>query len=145
MELKIKRSQGSKGLMGKNVTFIINARANLTNEEQANIKKYGLGKDVLYNSEEAEAHAARGRARAESGTVGGLAGAFVSLARATLSLRITIDSLMQGQQIECKDLGEALAAEEAIHDACQNLVGYIHAASLFDGTEHTIEIKHETA
>ncbi len=69
----------------------------------------------------------------------------MSLAKAAMSLRITVDSLMQGQHIECKSLDEALAAIDALHTSCQNLVEYIKVASMFDGTSQTIDIVADAA
>ena len=111
--------------MTKTVLFVIDAQAILSAEEKANVQKYGLGKDVLYTSEAAKDHLA-------SAQGGGWRGA-VALARAAMSLRITVDSLTQGQHIECKNLDEALAAEEALVSSCNNLVQYIRVASLFNG------------
>lgn len=46
MEMLLRRDQKSS-MMG-NVTFILEVRARLTDEEQRNIVKYKLGKTVLY-------------------------------------------------------------------------------------------------
>ena len=54
MQLKLKRSQKTSGMMSKSVVFILNARAELSDEEKANVAKYGLGKDVIYSSEAAK-------------------------------------------------------------------------------------------
>jgi hypothetical protein len=54
MKLRISRSQKSSGLVTKHVIFCIDARAELTPEEAANVKKYKLGKEVIYNSQRAK-------------------------------------------------------------------------------------------
>ena len=56
-----------------------------------------------------------------------------------LSLRVTVDGLMGGQHIECKDLDELLGAEAAILDACKNLKAYLETALTFDGREEVVE------
>ena len=56
-----------------------------------------------------------------------------------LSLRVTVDCLMTGQHVECKDLDELLGAEAAILDACKNLKAYLETAVTFDGREEVVE------
>ncbi|MEY9880424.1 hypothetical protein [Bradyrhizobium sp. USDA 329] len=56
-----------------------------------------------------------------------------------LSLRVTIETLMSGQHIECKDLDELLGAEAAILSACKNLKAYLETAQTFDGREEVVE------
>ena len=60
---------------------------------------------------------------------------------AKMSLNISIDSLMRGQHIECKDLDELLGAEEAIQNACQSIRRYIDVAQTFDGRELVFDIE----
>ena len=56
-----------------------------------------------------------------------------------LTLRVTVDSLMSGQHIECKDLDELIGAEAAIRDACENIKAYLETAVTFDGREEVVE------
>jgi hypothetical protein len=152
MQLKLKRSQRSAGLMGGKVIFGLDARADLTANEQALVKKYALGKIVVYDSEARKKHqgAAYGHFDDAVHTPGyelssagkslwrnarGLA----SAAMMALSLRVTVDGLMGGQHIECKDLDELLGAEGAIRDACGNLKAYLETALTFDGREEVVE------
>jgi len=137
MQLRIKRSQKTVGMMSKSVAFVLDAQAILSAEEQANVKKYALGSEVVYASENF-------KEQASTAAGGGIRGAFAA-ARAALSLRITVDSLTRGQHIEAKSLNEVLAAEEAIHTACENIVEYIAVASKFDDGTQTIEIKPKAA
>ena len=58
---------------------------------------------------------------------------------AKLSLTVTIDSLTRGQEVECKDLDELLAADQAIKEACGYLRVYLDAAATFDGRQEVIE------
>lgn len=134
MHLKIKRSQKSTGMVSKTVTFIIFARAEISEEERANIIKYGLGKDVIYSSETTKKLLAVAQA---PGT--GAIGMIARVAMSKLTLSITIKSLCEGQSIECKSLEEALGAEEAVKEACENLRIYLTAADTFDGREEVIE------
>lgn len=144
MELKLKRSQRQGGMLGGKVFFAIDARADLTGEEKALVKKYALNKLSLYDSETRKKHAAAMERNLDDSGYGG--GGFMKLAAglgraamAALSLRITIESLMDGQHIECKDLDEMLGAEAAIREACGILKAYLDTAETFDGREVVIE------
>ena len=139
MQLKLKRSQRSGGMLGGKVIFILDAKMDLTQEEDHNVKKYKLGSEVIYNSEASKKHLQSGAAALASGSVGGLLKSGVSIAMARLNLNITIDSLAKGQHVECKDLDELMGAEEAIRQACENVQGYLHLAATFDGREEVIE------
>ncbi len=138
MKLRISRSQKSGGMMNKHVTFCIDARAELTPEEAADVKKYELGKLVVYNSQRAKEHLGNASANAASGGAG-LVKAFAGLAMAKLSLNITIDSLVKGHHIEAKDMDEMLGAEEALNAACAHMRTYLDTAATFDGREQVIE------
>jgi hypothetical protein len=47
MQLKLRRSQRSGGMLGKKVVFALDARADLSEEERELISKYGLGSLVV--------------------------------------------------------------------------------------------------
>ncbi len=152
MQLKLKRSQRAGGIMGGKVLFGLDARAELTPDEQALVRKYNLGKLVVYDSEARKKHqgSAYGHFDDAAHTQGyelssagkslwknarGLA----SAAMMALALRVTVDSLVSGQHIECKELDELLGAEGAIRDACGNLKAYLETALTFDGREEVVE------
>lgn len=154
MQLKLKRSQRSGGVLGGKVFFVLDARTDLSSDEQSLIKKYALGKLVVYDSEARKKHAesmAGHLADAENTSVVHATGKSVgkslwsnargiaSAAMMALSLRVTVDSLVTGEHIECKDLAELLGAEGAIRSACNNLMAYLETAATFDGREEVIE------
>src|ERR1051325_9755730 len=56
MQIKIKRSQTTSGMISKTVKFCADIRAEYTAEERANINKYSLGGDVIYDSKKATQH-----------------------------------------------------------------------------------------
>lgn len=131
MELRIKREQTTT-MFGNKVAFVIKARGLLTQEEAANIRKYGIGGEVIYNSEAARKHL-QNTLNARNNIT-----ALISLARAKMSLNITINSLTQeGHTITCSTLDEAIAAEDALREACEAAVTYIQVALAFDGSEET--------
>jgi hypothetical protein len=134
MQLKMKRSQRTGGMMGGTAIFCLDARADLTREEQDSVARYKIGSQVIYNSEASRQALERGSKSIDGsalGTVKGLAFAALSQMR----LNITINSLQQGQHIECKSLDELLGAEQALMTACRNLQSYLVAANSFDGRE----------
>jgi len=131
VQLKIKRSQRTGGVVSKSVIFCLDARAEFTAEEQQNITRYKLGNQVIYNSEEAR----RNLADAQQGGWKGLA----SLALASMKLYVSVDTLQRGQHIECKSLDELLGAEEMIYEACRNLRTYLDTAATFDGREVLVD------
>jgi hypothetical protein len=139
MQLKLTRSQREGGVVSKSVIFCLDARIQLTPEEQANVNRYKLGGQVIYNSEASKRHLAKSEAAQGTGTAGGIAKSFVSLAMAALNLNITINGLQRGQHIECKSLDELLGAEEALMEACQNLRAYLDTAASFDGREVLVD------
>jgi hypothetical protein len=140
MQLSIRRSQRDGGVFGGKVIFALDAQIRPSSEEHALIKRYKLGKETVYASDAARRHAAATIDASERGGVGGLAKAAMSAGMASLSLRCTIDSLAAGQRIECKDLPELLAAEEAIVEACNNTKAFLEAAATFDGRELVMDI-----
>ena len=132
MDLRLKRSQRSGGMLGGKIVFMLDARANLTNEERALVSKYGLGKMTLYDSE------ARKKRLQSAADGGGGFKALTNLALASLSLNVTIDSLTNGHHIECKEMNDLLGAEAAIKEGCENMKGYLDIATTFDGREQVI-------
>jgi len=132
MKLVLKRSQRESGMLSKNVVFMLNARADLTEEEKHNVQKYKLGGEVIYNSEASRAHA-------EKAGDGGLVSGLAHLAMHRLALNITINSLTQGQTVECKSLEEVIGAEEAVRTACEQLKAFLDIASTFDGRQEVVE------
>ncbi|HEY8948342.1 MAG TPA: hypothetical protein VIM56_05615 [Rhizomicrobium sp.] len=144
MQLKIQRSQRN-GLTGK-VLFCVDIRADYSPDERANINRYVLGGQVIYNSQNARRHLENAGAHLERTQVGGvgqrasgLARGALSLALARMSLNISIASLARGHHIECKDLGEMLEAEDTVRTACKDLTRYLDAAATFNGSETVVE------
>ena len=137
MQLKLSRSQKAKGLMSKSVIFCLDARAEYTPEEQANIRKYKLGGQVIWNSAAGEKALGNFNNAMDNQSV---VGSLTSLAKLKISLKITIDSLGNGQHIETESLDELLGAEEALMQGCQNAKSFLEVASTFDGAERVVEI-----
>jgi hypothetical protein len=149
MLLKIKRSQ-AVGIT-KSVTFAIDARLQLSAEEEELVRKYRLGSLSLYNSRDLNRNADAATAHAEASqrsafSFGGVLAAFwhfclalFALVFAKLSVKVSINSLTSGQHIACKSLEELIDAENIIHDACAMVVKYLGIAKTFDGREVLVE------
>lgn len=143
--LKLKRSQ-RLSVFGRPI-FILDARADVSPEVWALIAKYRLGKLVVFdsrarkhNAETAYAHFTDASAVQSLGrSLWANARGIASAAKMAFSLRITVNSLISGRHIECKDLGELLSAEGAMDDACKNLRSYIDTALSFNGSEDVSE------
>ena len=143
MQLKLTRSQRAAGLTGGKIMFGLNARAELSPEEAELVRKYKLGKLVVYDSDARKKHNQSAYGHFDDAAGGGglwkNARGLASAAMMALSLRVTVDSLVDGQHIECKELDELLGAEAAIRDACQSLKAYLETAVTFDGREEVVE------
>ena len=152
LQLKIRRSQkgGGSGLLSTKPTFMLDARVELSPDDQALVTKYSLGEMVVYDSkarrarsEETAGHYQDAYASSYS-SVGRMSWqalkGVTSAALAALTLRVTVNSLIKGQHIACKELDELIAAEAAIIEACETIKGYLQTALTFDGREDLIEI-----
>jgi hypothetical protein len=137
MKLKLQRSQRTTGFRGIPV-FQLHAIADVTPEERAMIGRYGLGNNIVYASEQWQNNTAIAQAGG-TGKVGFLRG-IAAAAAAGLSLKITVNDLINGKQVECKSLDELLGTEDAVITGCQTLKTYLEAAATFDGREILIDI-----
>lgn len=126
MKLLLRRDQKS-GLIGK-VTFTLAVRAELTDQEKSNIKKYKLGDTMLYERDKL----------IERGS--GLLGVASRLAFKMMNISVSIDDLSDGKKIDCKDIVEMLAVEDQIKEAAQTFKNVLEAAATFGG-EEVIELK----
>ncbi len=126
MKLLLRREQKSS-MLGK-ISFALNVRAELSQEEQTNIKKYKLGETMLYERDKL----------ADKGS--GLLGIASRLAFKMMNISVSVDDLSKGKQIECKDIVEMLAVEDQIKEAAQTFKNVLAAAASFGG-EEVIELK----
>jgi len=125
MKLLLRRDQKTN-MIGK-VIFIVAVRAELTEEEKVNIKKYKLGDTMLYERDKL----------IERGS--GLIGLASRMAFKMINLTISVNDLEHGKQVECKDIVEMIAVEEQIKEAAHTFRNVLEAASTFGG-EEVIEI-----
>jgi|SRR6185437_2530311 len=121
MKLLLRRDQ-RQGVLGK-VVFTLEVRAEISSDERSRIDKYKLGKEILYmrNKDVPQEEGWKG--------VGKL------LVFHALNLTITVNDLVAGKKVECKDILEMLAAEEQIKDAAVSFGRILEAAAHFGGEE----------
>lgn len=121
MKLLLRRDQRA-GLLGK-VIFTLDVRAQISPEERANIDKYKLGKELLYmrNKDVPQDEGWKG--------VGKL------IMFHALNLTISVNDLVNGKKVECKDILEMLAVEEQIKEAALSFGRILEAAAHFGGEE----------
>ena len=108
MQLKLKRSQRAAGMLGGKIMYMLDARAELTPEERRLVSKHGLGKLSIYDSEGRKKRAQAAGEQLGGGGFLGTARGLASVAMASMSLQVTIDSLTSGHHIECKTMDELL-------------------------------------
>lgn len=123
MKLLLRRDQKSGMLGVGKIIFTLAVRAELTEEEKSNIKKYKLGETVLY---ERSTMTDRGS---------GLLGLASRVAFKMMNLSISVNDLASGKQVDCKDIMEMLAVEEQIKEAAQTFKNVLEAAAQFGGEE----------
>ena len=121
MNLLLRRDQRSS-LMGK-VVFQLDVRAEISQDEMASIQRYRLGDTVLYTKGELT----------DRGS--GLLGLASRLAFKAMNISISVNDLVQGKRVECKDIVEMLAVEEQVKDAATTFKQILTAAVHFGGEE----------
>lgn len=123
VKILLRRDQKA-GMMGiGKISFVLDVRAELSDEEQGNIKKYKLGDTMLYERNKL----------VDPGS--GLLGAASRFALKALNISVSVNDLAKGKQIECKDIVEMLAVEDQIKEACRTFKAVLTAASQFGGEE----------
>ena len=122
MKLLLRRSERST-VLGKPV-YILEMRAQLSDEEKGWIEKYKFGPSLLYTK--------KGKPNANANS---LAGVGQILLHYAMDLTVSVNDLLHGKKIECKDIMEMLAVEGQIREAAQNFANVLRAASQFGGEE----------
>jgi len=121
MQLILRRNQ--KSSFTGSVTFQLEVRADLTPEERSAVSTYKLGKSVLYEK----------NTMIDKGS--GLLGAASRLAFKLMNISVSVDDLVNGKRIDCKDIVEMLAVEDQIKEAATTFKQVLHAATHFGGEE----------
>lgn len=102
---------------------MLDVRAEFSNEERRNIRRYDLGGEILYTRGEI----------IDPGS--GLLGLASRLAFAALNASVTVDELFGGKRIECTSIVEMMSIEDCLKEAAGVLRSVLHIAAHFDGEE----------
>lgn len=123
MKLLLRRDQQTGGLLRSTITFAITVRAELSNQERDHIQKYKLGDSLLYSRGEL----------ADRGS--GLLGLASRAAFHMMNISVTVNDLMNGKRIECKNIMEMMGVQEQIKEAAATFKAVLDAAAHFGGDE----------
>lgn len=131
VQLRLKRDQKS-GVTG-NVTFKLFFIVDLDPEEAEALQKYKFGREIVY--ETPKGAAANASLRGADGLRGVGRGLAATMAARAFNQILTVDDMVNGKQISCKDINEMMEAEEQIRDACFSLSRILHFCRHFQGEE----------
>lgn len=126
MKLRLNRSQRQTGVMSKKVLFALDAQVDLTAQEAEYVSKYKMGSALIYNKD---------RVNPELNDYASAKGIMRNLSAAALNINLTVNDLVRGRTIECKDILEIIDAEETVKSACQGLKNLLEACAGFEGEE----------
>ena len=85
-----------------------------------------MGREIIYSKDRLDYNPH------EMDTAGEMARNFAALA---VAITISVDDLIKGRTINCKDIMEMLAIVEQVKGACENFKAMLEAAANFDGEE----------
>ena len=73
---------------------------------------------------------------ATAGSLGGIGRGLAStIAAKAFNQILTVNDMVDGKEIACKDIGEMIAVEEQIKDGCLSLSRILYMCQHFDGEE----------
>lgn len=123
MKLLIKRDQKVGGLFGGTITFSLYIRVELSKEEQENVTKYKMGATLLVTT----------HPDTEPGP-----DALRRIPLSSVSLYITFDDLIEGNEITSTDITDMIAVENEIKESCKVFKYILDTAAQF-GEEEIVE------
>lgn len=126
MKLRLNKSQRSSGVMSKKVVFSLGAQVDLTAQEAEYVNKYKMGSNIVYNKD---------RVNPEMHDYKSGKGIMRNLSAIAMNINLTVDDLVKGRTIECKDILEIIDAEESVKSACQGMKNLLEACAGFEGEE----------
>lgn len=112
--------------MSKKVMFSLAAQVDLSAQEADYVKKYKMGSAVVYNKD---------RVNPEMHDYKSGKGLMRNLSAIALNINMTVDDLVKGRTIECKDIKEMIDAELGVKSACAGLKDLLEACAGFAGEE----------
>ena len=115
MKLILQKDQ--KSGFGSKPKYVLDAKVELTTEENQNVNKYKVGKTILYTNME------------------GGSGLLGKLSTKLIGTELTVDGLLKGKKVEMADFFEMIALEEIVKESCQNFKIMLDNMSNFGGDE----------
>ena len=142
MKLVIRRT-AKGGMLGKG-GLTVALQAELSPEERTLVREYELDKVVLTEAVAGQSIGGAGRAAlgglVKAASVGGaLTGMGARAAKGALVQSMTVEELVGGKNVECKDIEEVVAAEAQGREAAAVLKALLGAAGKV-GQEEVIEM-----
>jgi len=126
MKLRLNKSQRSSGVMSKKVIFSLGAQVDLSAQEAEYVKKYRMGSNIVYNKD---------RVNPEMHDYKSGKGIMRNLSAMAMNINLTVNDLVNGRTIECKDITEMIDAEVSVKSACAGLKNLLDACAGFEGEE----------
>lgn len=126
MELLLTRSQKT-GLGGfGTVTFILNVRSRLTEQETEYVTRYKLGKGILYEKQSLMDKMPK---------LGPWQRIFSFIAAKARGHVFSVNDLVKGRTVACKDIIEMINAEKQIKQAAETFHNILLTCKTFGGEE----------
>ena len=125
MKLLLRRSERVSGVLGKPI-YVLDVRADLSDEEKGWITKYRFGSSLLYSR--------KGKPDFDTRTAT-VTGVGALLLHYATDMTVSVSDLVNGKRIECKDIMEMLAVEEQIKEAAGTFKAVLESAAHFGGEE----------
>jgi hypothetical protein len=165
MHLLIRTSQRDDGWIWSSMTFILDVRLDLDEDEEEQFTRYGLHKIIVYDSQALQDRAQAADEHREAlkadrpklpanasieeqvmNELSYLASTFYHSFAALghdllswLTLQITLGSMIQGQRIESQNLEEITTIANLLREAAEYTASYFEVALTFDGREELSE------
>lgn len=133
MKLLLRRNQKSS-VLGK-VTFTLDVRVELTDEEKTHIRKYKLADTILYQRDTQKDVPIQYQTNIWKALSGLLSLVGSIFKYRMLNIIVQVKDLENGKHIEVKDVVEMLAVEAQLRQAAQTFKNILAAAAQFGGEE----------
>lgn len=130
MQLKFRRSNGQKGLIGKSTTYIVDATMMPTAEEDELLRRFEGDKECVWYLADDEMRIPANETKDE---------VYEQV------LRTSFNDLRVGKRFEYSRMYNVRRTERDILDACQALLSRCEYLSTFDGTERVVELTSDEA
>jgi hypothetical protein len=123
MKLLLRRDQRKAGMLGDRAMFVLEVRAQLSDEERAAIKRASLTDNILFQR---FAHPPAGDTLNDK---------WDNFRLEAMNVEIRVGELVDGRRFECRSIREMMSAEKSIRKAGELFAMVLWRAMHFDGEE----------